>query len=53
MLYQNRNLWKIFGPERDEETGGLRELGSEDVYKSYSLRNIITVIKSRMVQWEW
>jgi hypothetical protein len=30
-MYHNRYLRKIFGPERDEETGSSRELRNEDI----------------------
>jgi hypothetical protein len=37
----------IFGPERDEVTGGWRKLHNEELHKSYSSPSIIRMIKSR------
>jgi hypothetical protein len=41
-------LWKIFGPRRDEMTGGWRELHNEELHDMYSSPYIIRIIKSRM-----
>ena len=43
-MFENRVLWRIFGPKRDEVTGEWRKLHN-DLYSSPS---IIRVIKSRM-----
>jgi truncated hemoglobin YjbI len=45
----NRVLRKIFGPKRDEVTGGWRKL-SEKLHKLYSSPNIITRIKSKRME---
>jgi hypothetical protein len=44
---------RIFGPKKDEETGGWRKLHSEDLHNLYSSSNIIRVIKSRRMIWAW
>jgi hypothetical protein len=31
MMFENRVLWKIFGLQRDEETGDWRKLHSEEL----------------------
>jgi hypothetical protein len=44
-VFENRVLRIIFGPKRDEETGGWRELHNEELHNLYSSPNIIRVIK--------
>jgi hypothetical protein len=31
-VFENRELWKIFGPKRGEVTGGWRKLHNEELY---------------------
>jgi hypothetical protein len=50
MVFENRVL-RIFGPKRDEETGGLRKLNNEKLHKLYSSPSIIRIIKSRRMRW--
>jgi hypothetical protein len=38
---------RIFGPKRDEVTGGWRKLHSKDLHNLYSSPSIIRMIKSR------
>jgi hypothetical protein len=47
---ENRVLWRIFGPNRDEATGEWRRLHSEELNDLYSSPNIIRVIKSRRMR---
>jgi hypothetical protein len=47
---ENRVFRKIFGAERDEVTGGWRELHNEELLRSSP--NIIKMIKSRRMRWE-
>jgi hypothetical protein len=35
-VFENRELKRIFGPKRDEATGGWRKLHNEKLYNSYS-----------------
>jgi hypothetical protein len=44
-------LWRIFGPKRDEVTGGWRKLHNEELHNLYSSPSIIRVIKSRRTRW--
>jgi hypothetical protein len=44
-------LRRIFGPKRDEVTGGWRKLHNEDLHNLYSSPNIIRMIKSRGMRW--
>ena len=48
---QNRILRRIFGPKRDEVTGGRIKLRNEERHELYSSPNIICVIKSRIMRW--
>jgi hypothetical protein len=45
MVFENRVLRRIFGPERDEITGGWRRLHKEELCKKYSSSNITRMIK--------
>jgi hypothetical protein len=48
---ENRVLRRIFGPKRDEVTGGWRKLYNEGPPSFYTSPSIITVIKSRRMRW--
>jgi hypothetical protein len=50
-VFENRVLWRIFGPKRDEVTGEWRRLHNEELNDLYSSPNIIWVIKSRRMRW--
>jgi hypothetical protein len=50
-VFENRVLRRIFGPKRDEVTGGWRELHNEELHNLYSSPSIIRVIKSRRMRW--
>jgi hypothetical protein len=50
-VFENGVLRRIFGPKRDEVTGGLRKLHNEEVHNLYSSPNIIRIIKSRRLRW--
>jgi hypothetical protein len=41
MVFQNRMLRRIFGPKRDEVTGGWRKLHNEELHNLYYPPNII------------
>jgi hypothetical protein len=42
---------RIFGPKRDEVTGGWRKLRNEEFHNLYSSPVIIRMIKSRRMRW--
>jgi hypothetical protein len=42
---------RIFGPSRDEVTGGWRKLHNEELHNLYSSPNIIRMTKSRRMRW--
>jgi hypothetical protein len=46
-VYENRMLKRIYGPKRDEVTGGWRKLRNEQLHKSYSSLTIIRIMKSK------
>jgi hypothetical protein len=49
-VFENRVLRRIFGPWRNEVTGGRRKLHSEEIRDFYSSTSIIRVIKSRRIR---
>jgi hypothetical protein len=49
-VFENRALRKIFGPKRDEVTGGWRKLHNEELHNFYSSSSIIRMIKSRRMK---
>jgi hypothetical protein len=50
-VFENRVLKKIFGPNRDEATGGWRKLHNEELHNLYSSPSKIRIIKSRLMRW--
>jgi hypothetical protein len=52
-VFENRVLRRIFGPRRDEVTGGWRKLHNEELPNLYSSPSIIRMIKSRRKRWAW
>jgi hypothetical protein len=50
-VFENRVLWRIFGPERDEVTGEWRKLHREELHNLYSSPDIIRQITSRRIRW--
>jgi hypothetical protein len=45
-VFENKVLRRIFGPKRDDVTGGWRKLHNEELCDLYSSPNIIRIIKS-------
>jgi hypothetical protein len=50
-VFENKVLMRLFGPKRDEETGGSKKLHNEELHNLYSSPSIITIIKSRRMRW--
>jgi hypothetical protein len=50
-VFENRVLRRIFGPKRDEVTGGWRKLHNEELHYLYSSPSINRMIKSRRIRW--
>jgi hypothetical protein len=50
-VFENRVLRRIFGPKRDEVTGGWRKLQNEELHGLYSSPSIVRVIKARRMRW--
>jgi hypothetical protein len=49
-VFENRVLRRIFGPKRDEVTGGWRKLYNEELHGLYSSPGIVRVIKARRMR---
>jgi hypothetical protein len=49
-VFENRMLRRIFGPKRDEVTGGWRKFHNEEFHNLYSSPSIIRMIKSRRMK---
>jgi hypothetical protein len=50
-VFENRVLWGIFGPKRDEVTGEWRRLHNGELHDLYSSPDVIRQIKSRRMRW--
>jgi hypothetical protein len=50
-VFENRAVMRIFGPNGDELTGGLRRLYNEKLRNLYSSPRIINMIKSSRIIW--
>jgi hypothetical protein len=48
-VFEHSVLRRIFGPTRDEVTGGWRKLHNEELHNLYFSPNIIRMTKSRMI----
>jgi hypothetical protein len=49
-VFQDRVLRRIFGPKRDEVTGGWRKLHREELHNLYSSPGIIRTMKSKRMR---
>jgi hypothetical protein len=49
-VFENRILRRIFGPKRDEVTGGWRKLHNEKLHNFYSSPSITGMFKSRKMK---
>jgi hypothetical protein len=50
-VFENKALRKIFGPKRDEATGGWRKVHNEELRDLYSSPSTIRIIKLRRMRW--
>jgi hypothetical protein len=50
-VFENRVLRRIFGPKRDEVTGGRRKLHNEELHGLYSSPSIVRAIKAGRMRW--
>jgi hypothetical protein len=48
---ENRALRRIFGPKKEEATGGWRRLHNEELHILYAKPNFTSVIKLRRMRW--
>jgi hypothetical protein len=47
-IFENRVLWRMFGPKKDDVTEERRKLNNEELNDLYSSPYIVNVIKSKM-----
>jgi hypothetical protein len=50
-VFEDRVLRRIYGPKRDEVTGGWRKLHNEELHGLYSSPSAVRVIKARRMRW--
>jgi hypothetical protein len=50
-VFENKVLRRVFGPKRDEVSGGWRKLHNEELHDLYSSPSIIRIIKARRMRW--
>jgi hypothetical protein len=50
-VFEKKILRRIFGPKRDEVTGGWIKLHNEELHDLYSSPSKIRMIKSRRMRW--
>jgi hypothetical protein len=50
-VFETRVPRRIFGPKRDEMTGGRRKLRNEELHGLYSSPSIMRMIKSMTMIW--
>jgi hypothetical protein len=50
-VFEDGMLRRIFGPKRDEVTGGWRKLHNAELHNLYSSPSIIRMMKSMRVRW--
>jgi hypothetical protein len=50
-VFENKVLRRLFGPKRDEVTGGWRKLHNKELHNLYSFPGIINIITSRRMRW--
>jgi hypothetical protein len=50
-VFEDRELRRIFGPKRDEATGGCKTMHNVELHSTCSSPDIIGVIKSRTTKW--
>jgi hypothetical protein len=49
--FENKVLRRIFGPRRDEVTGGWRKLHNGELRELYSSPSFIRIMKARKMKW--
>jgi hypothetical protein len=49
-MFENMLLRRIFGPKRDEKTGGWKKLHNEELRNLYSSPSVIRMVKSKRMR---
>jgi hypothetical protein len=49
-VFENRALRRLYGPKRDEVTGGWRKLHNEELHNLYTSPNVIRIIRLRRIR---
>jgi hypothetical protein len=52
-MFEDRVLRRLFGPKRNDVTGGWRKLHNEELHDLYSSPSIIRIIKKMRMRWAW
>ena len=52
-VFEDRVVWKIFGPKKDEAVGDWRTLHDGEFCDLYSSPNNIGWMRSRRMRWAW
>jgi hypothetical protein len=50
-VFENRVLRRIFGPKREEVSGGWRRLHNEELHNLYTSPHIVKVMKLKRMRW--
>jgi hypothetical protein len=50
-VFENRVLRRLFGPKRDEVTGGWRKPHNKELHDLYSSPSIVRMVKLRRMRW--
>jgi hypothetical protein len=48
---ENRVLWRIYGPKKDEVVGGWRKLHNEELHNLHAPLNVIRVVINSRIRW--
>jgi hypothetical protein len=52
-MFESRELRRIFGPKKNEITGGWRNVHNEELHNLYFSPKVIRMVTSRKMSWAW